>query len=40
MLKYGIQSMHGKALELPVRSTDWPSREGLAARFERFGQSA
>lgn len=40
MLKYGIQSMHGKVIELPTRRGDWPDRDRLAARFQQFGQSA
>lgn len=40
MLKYGIQAMHGRRLELPARKADWPSRDRLAARFEQFGRSA
>ena len=40
MLKYGIQGMHGRRLELPARKSDWPSRDRLAARFEQFGRSA
>ena len=40
MLKHGIQGMHGRLLELPARKGDWPSRDGLAARFEQFGRSA
>jgi putative restriction endonuclease len=40
MLKYGIQSMHGKSLELPHRRQDWPDRDRLGARFDRFRQTA
>lgn len=40
MLKHGIQAMHGRALELPRRTADWPDRERLAARFETFGRTA
>lgn len=40
MLKYGIQGMHGRTLELPVRAADWPDRDRLDARFEEFGHSA
>lgn len=40
MLKYGIQGMHGRPLELPSRRADWPDRDRLAARFEQFGQTA
>ena len=40
MLQHGIQSMHGKTLELPSRRVDWPDRDRLASRFERFAQGA
>jgi putative restriction endonuclease len=40
MLKHGLQAMHGKTLELPGRRSDWPDRDRLAARFERFGLTA
>lgn len=40
MLQFGIQSMHGKRLELPASRADWPDRDRLATRFEEFGQTA
>ena len=40
MLRYGLQRMHGKALELPVRRGDWPDRDRLATGFIQFGQTA
>lgn len=36
MLRYGLQDMHGKSLVLPGRVRDRPSRDGLAARWEKF----
>jgi putative restriction endonuclease len=32
----GIQSLHGRQIELPRRSADRPSEERLARRFEEF----
>ena len=37
MLRYGLQEFHGKGLmQLPHRSADQPSRDGLATRFDGF----
>ncbi|MBO0898944.1 HNH endonuclease [Cellulomonas sp. zg-ZUI199] len=40
MLKHGLQEMHGRTLTLPVRRTDHPDRDLLAARWRVFGASA
>lgn len=40
MLRYGLQEMHGKPLELPARRGDWPDRDRLATRFGQFGHTA
>ncbi|WP_024286167.1 HNH endonuclease [Cellulomonas sp. KRMCY2] len=40
MLKHGIQEMHGRMLEVPVRVADRPDRELLAWRWERFSTTA
>lgn len=37
MLLHGLQEMHGRMITLPSRTTDYPSREGLAWRYEQFG---
>ncbi|GAB7190843.1 HNH endonuclease [Kineococcus sp. NUM-3379] len=37
MLRHGLQEMHGRRLDVPVRKADRPDRERLAWRFERFG---
>jgi len=36
MLKYGIQQMHRQKIVLPGRKTNWPDRERLLIRYERF----
>lgn len=36
MLRHGLQDMHGRRLSLPHRRVDWPSRDGLAARYSAF----
>ena len=36
MLRHGLQDMHGRALMLPRRAADRPSREALATRYEQF----
>lgn len=36
MLKHGLQEMHGRALTLPRHRTDYPDRDRLAWRWERF----
>ena len=36
MLKYGIQGMHDQEIVLPNRRKDWPDRERLGLRYERF----
>ncbi len=40
MLKHGLQDMHGRPISVPERQAEHPSRDALAARFERFGQPA
>lgn len=36
MLKYGLQSMEGKKLELPTRKSEYPDRERLERRYSMF----
>jgi putative restriction endonuclease len=36
MLKHGIQGLHHGKLYLPLARKNWPDRERLAVRFERF----
>lgn len=36
MLRHGLQDMHGRGLALPRRRKDWPSKDRLAHRFDRF----
>lgn len=36
MLKYGIQSLNGSKLILPTKEKNYPDREKLAVRFDRF----
>lgn len=36
MLRYGIQEMHGRKILLPGSRKNWPNREKVAYRFERF----
>jgi putative restriction endonuclease len=36
MLKYGLQSMEGSKLNLPKRKSDYPDRDRLDRRFQRF----
>jgi hypothetical protein len=36
MLRYGLQSLENTRLILPVHKKDWPDRERLENRFERF----
>jgi putative restriction endonuclease len=36
MLKYGIQEMHGHKIILPGKRLNWPDRERLSIRYERF----
>jgi putative restriction endonuclease len=36
MLRHGLQDMHGRALVLPRRISDRPSRDALAARYAEF----
>lgn len=36
MLKYGIQEMHEQNLFLPHRKVDWPDRDRIEERFNRF----
>ena len=40
MLKHGLQEMHGRTLELPVRPADRPDRDALAWRWERFARQS
>ncbi|WP_245665306.1 HNH endonuclease [Nocardia sienata] len=39
MLKHGLQEMHGRAISLPHRSVDKPSRDRLAERYAEFANS-
>ena len=36
MLKHGLQEMHNSPLWLPIRLSEMPDRDRLAARFEAF----
>lgn len=36
MLRHGLQDMHGRTLSLPHQRVNWPSRDGLAARYSAF----
>lgn len=36
MLKHGLQEMHGRSLTRPSRRVDWPDRDRLAWRHQRF----
>ena len=36
MLKYGLQELHGGTLILPSHKKDWPDRERLDIRYNRF----
>jgi putative restriction endonuclease len=36
MLLHGLQGLQGQRIHLPARKDDWPSRDGLAWRYERF----
>jgi len=36
MLRYGLQDMNGLSLELPKQRANYPSKEALAVRYERF----
>lgn len=36
MLKHGLQEMHGRRLELPASRNDWPDRDRLSLRWDRF----
>jgi putative restriction endonuclease len=36
MLKHGLQEMHGRTLHLPKNELNWPGKENLEFRFERF----
>ncbi len=40
MLKHGLQEMHGRSINLPVRSADRPSREHLAWRYDEFSRKS
>lgn len=39
MLRHGLQEMDGIPLQLPRKRTEWPDRELLARRFERFQEA-
>lgn len=39
MLKYGIQGMHGQKILLPGSRKNWPDREKVAYRFEKFKEA-
>lgn len=36
MLRYGLQSMHGRPLHVPTRTAHRPAHEALATRWDRF----
>ena len=36
MLRHGLKEMHGAKIALPRSKDQWPDRERLKARFERF----
>ncbi len=36
MLKYGIQELHNRTIILPGNKKQWPDREKLEFRFEKF----
>jgi putative restriction endonuclease len=36
MLKHGLQEMHGRTLHLPQHEMNWPGKENLDFRFEKF----
>jgi putative restriction endonuclease len=38
MLKHGIQEMQGARLTLPLKESEWPSRDALARRYEEFAR--
>lgn len=40
ILRYGLQQMHGSRLFLPQSEKQWPKREALEWRFERFKAAA
>jgi putative restriction endonuclease len=40
MLKYGIQEMHEQKILLPGRRDNWPDRERLQIRFNRFREAS
>jgi putative restriction endonuclease len=40
ILRYGLQQMHGSRLFLPQLEKQWPNREALEWRFERFKAAA
>lgn len=37
MLRYGLQEMRGRVLELPARKRDWPDSDRLEQRWAEFG---
>jgi putative restriction endonuclease len=36
MFEHGVKGLHGRLIRLPVRGSDYPSRDRLAERFEAF----
>lgn len=40
MLQYGLKGLHGGNLILPASQSNWPNRDFLATRFERFRSGA
>jgi putative restriction endonuclease len=38
MLVHGLQELHGQKILLPSRQVEWPSRDALDWRFQRFVQ--
>jgi len=39
LLKHGLQELHGTKIILPSKKTDWPDRDALAWRYERYRAS-
>jgi putative restriction endonuclease len=36
ILKHGLQELHKTKIILPLRRTEWPSKEALEWRYEQF----
>ena len=39
LLKHGLQALHGENIALPRQATEWPNRNALAWRFDKFLRS-